>query len=304
MKKKTVKKIIFVVLSILVLRLLWIFVIGYLINNGFANADSDIESWFVCDTIPSSNRQVHKYLSEHPENTEDICEAYTYLNGTDSENPNWFPKNNWWLDFVIQGIDTRKIFIDTITNASDELRIDPDITLACVLAEQIRIANKWARDKLKWLIMHSTPKLLRSYNVSLGIWWIKLTTAFRTRDEALKNAYRKWPIDNMAKVWLRDAITTSGLADNDELNATYATFLVKNIITRRQNEWVDIDNNPWVICTLYNFGNDPRKKPHKDPQIWGSIINIWGKDFTYWWLAMWAYRYLKVFHSRKIDTKK
>jgi hypothetical protein len=93
------------------------------------------------------------------------------------------------LDFVIKGIDNRKEFTESLYYWSDLLGIDKDMSLACVLGEQIRIANKGARGKLKDIIISSTPKLLRSYNISLGIGGIKFETAQKIRDQACKYWY-------------------------------------------------------------------------------------------------------------------
>ena len=273
------------IVIIAVLYIWWIKLLWYLIDKWYTNSDSATISPIVSSIIPSDNRQVYKYLSEHPTDKEQIEKAYSYLN----ENPNnkRFPQNNWWLDFVVNGIDTRKSFIDEVEKSSSVLWIDKDMVLACVLWEQIRIANKWARGKLKDIVINSTPTLFRSYNVSLWIGGIKIETAYQIKDMAIKYWYWDW-IKN-------EIVSYSWLADNDRLNAKFATYQVKNIITRRKLAGYDISKNPWVVCTIYNIWNREDKKPNNNPQIWWSIIRIWNKDYVYWWLAMWVYWYLKIY---------
>jgi hypothetical protein len=92
-----------------------------------------------------------------------------------------------------------------------------------------------------------------------------------------------------------DRITEYNLAHDDDFNAKYAVYLVKNIITRRKNAGINITDNPGVVCTLYNMGNHPNKEPHPDPQIGGSIIKINDKKYVYGGLSMAVYRWLKVY---------
>lgn len=295
---KIARKVIVIGIFVWIVYCFWIWIAWFLIDNGYTSAKSEeiiIEANIV-DDIPASNRQAHKYISENPKDAYKVLEAYTYLNGTGSNNEQRFPKNNWWLDFVIKGISARKAFINTVTNLSKQLNIDPDLVMACVLWEQIRIANKWARGNLKNIITWMTPRLLRSYNVSLWIGWIKIETAKRIKKDAIEYWYKRWPFDNMWKLRLwDDIITSSWLADNDAFNAKYSTFLVKNIITRRKNAWYDISHNPWIVWTLYNMGNDKDKIPHNNPKIWGSIINIWNNKYVYWGISMVVYWYLKIY---------
>jgi hypothetical protein len=78
-----------------------------------------------------------------------------------------------------------------------------------------------------------------------------------------------------------DHITEYTLTNDDDFNAKYAVYLVKNILTRRKNAGYDISDNPGVICTLYNMGNHPKKQPHADPEIGGSVIKIQDQRYVY-----------------------
>lgn len=289
--QKWIKVIAFWVWWAVILYLFSILVLNFSINHWLTNADSTKESFGntnVCNIIPASTRQIHKYIVEHNDDAVDVCNTYQYLNGTTS-NPNWFPQGNWWLQFVVDWINTRKTFVDAINKYSKQLQLDPDLVISCVLWEQIRIANKWARWKLKDVVLHSTPTLFRSYNTSLWLWWIKVTTAQQVRGNAIDYWYDYF--DQL----LPDIITSNKLIKDDDFNAKYATYLVKNIIYRWQLSGYDISNNPGVVCTLYNLGNRIDKVPNANPQIWGSVIRVGNHDYTYGWLSMGVYRYLKIY---------
>ena len=270
------------------LYLWWILVNGYtnsasatiVVNTGFSLA------------VPDSNIQVHAYLSQHPEDTQAVYLAYGYLNGTWSVDTGRFPQdveNDLGFKFIINGIETRKEFLNTIKQASAALGIDYTIVLSSLLSEQIRIASKWVRWELKDIVIHSTPKLLRSYNISLGIGGIKVSTAKRIAKDAQRYGYG----DVFLSGKKLDLI--SNLTISDYRQWIYPTYLVKNIITRRSLSWYDISHNPGIVGTLYNMGNPIDKPPHADPEIWGAVITIGKHKYVYWWIAMGLYRYLKIY---------
>ncbi len=293
------KKIMTLVKSIIIIFIVIVWLQMFLtlsINRWWTNAESDtviIENTGAI--IPASNFEVYKYIHQHPEDADDIKKTYIYLNWTGRTTRWWFPDNNWWLDFVIAGINKRKTFVDSINYYSEQLWVDRDIVLACVLWEQIRIANKGARWKLKDVIVHWTPTLFRSYDVSLWLGWIKVSTA----RQIARYAIDRWYADDEMQLdyWMDNSRWTNRLINDDQFNAKYATYLVQNIVDRWFVAGHDISMNPWVVCTLYNMWNSTKKEPHTDPQIGWSVIKIWAKDYVYWWLSQWVYRYLKMFYS-------
>jgi hypothetical protein len=133
-----------------------IFGINFLIDYGYTNAESEvitlIESPIPTDSnhntsvtlksllIPASMREIYKYLNEHPEHQSAIEYAYLYLNGT-GEATTRFPIDSPALNFVLEGIEKRKTFLEAIKKYANLLNVDPDVVLACVLGEQIRIAH-------------------------------------------------------------------------------------------------------------------------------------------------------------------
>lgn len=207
------------------------------------------------------------------------------------ENSGYIPQdilNNPWFKFIMNGIWNRKIVLKTIKDESQKLGIDYKIVLSSLLWEQIRIANRGLRGELKNIILHSTPKLFRSYDTSLGIGGIKITTAKRIEKDAITYGYgeifKTNPTDNAGR-YLR-------LTENDYWQGIYPTYLIKNILTRWTLSGYNITNNPWIIGTLYNMWNIETKQPNANPQIGGSIIIIGEKQYTYGEISLYAYRYL------------
>lgn len=286
------KRIIKIIFVLVALYGAFLAITNIAVNSWMTNAESSMIDIDEVDmsSIPASMWEVHKYIADHPKEAYDILETYSYLNGTWG-NDTWFPANNGGIDFVVKWAYTRKAFANSISYWSKKLNIDPDLVMACVLGEQIRIANKWARWNLKDIVNWMTPRLLRSYNTSLGIGGIKLTTAKDIKKNTIDYGMWEYVKD--------DVLTSSWLADNDALNAKYATFLVYNIMTRWIEDWHNISDKPWVICTLYNMWNAKEKAPHANPLIGGSVIRVGKKNFVYGWLAQWAYRYLKIYSDKK-----
>lgn len=91
--------------------------------------------------------------------------------------------------FILNGIDKRKVVIDTIKKESEKLGIDYTVVISSLLGEQIRIACSGFRGSLKEILLNSTPTLLRSYNISLGIGGIKRTAAIKIQKDAKKYGY-------------------------------------------------------------------------------------------------------------------
>jgi len=197
--------------------------------------------------------------------------------------------NSECVQFVLKGVENRSVFYKTIKETSDKLDIDSDLVLSSILWEQIRISCKGVRWNLKNIVLHWTPTLFRSYDVSLWLWGIKVSTARQIN----KDAQKYWYFDNKTMGFsTTDIGLTNLLTEDDEFNAIYSTLLVKNILTRWELEWYDISNKPWVIWTLYNIGNDKKKIPNADPKIWWSIIDINWQKFTYWEISLGIYNHL------------
>lgn len=188
------------------------------------------------------------------------------------------------VQFILNWIENRKLFNDTLKSYSEKLWVDYDIVISAILWEQLRISCKWYRWELKDIIVKWTPTLFRSYDISVWIAGLKLWTANKIKKDAIAYGYG----DELKKY----ALTEDLIAKDDELSAKLAVYLVKNIITRWQLSWYDISDDVWVIATLYNMWNPAKKEPHDNPQIWWSIIDINWYKFVYGELSLWVYNYL------------
>lgn len=286
-----IKKIIVALWCMFSIYMLMITLLSVLIETGITNSDSDVMVVYTWRNVHTPyNHKIYEYMRENPEHIESLIDTYRYFNWS-WESENIFPKNmtnSSCFMFILNWIYNRKEFVNEIQIQSKLLWIDPDLVLSSVLPEQIRIACKWTRDSIKRTIIYWTPTLFRSYDVSLWLGGIKVSTAKKIKYDACNNIW--WEICD-------DIITDNNLIKDDRFNAKYAVYLVYNILHRREAEWYDISNNPWVVATLYNMGNVDKKIPHKSPCIWWSIIYIWGKKYVYGGLWQGIYYHLKINHE-------
>ncbi len=223
-----------------------------LANNWYTNAESSV--------VEIAEEEIEKY-----ELPEDVLNAQC-------------------VQFILNGIENRKVFNDTLKEYSEKLWIDYYIVISSILWEQLRISCKWYRGELKDIIVSGTPTLFRSYDISVWIAGLKLGTANKIKKDAI--AYWYW--DELKNVGLSEEV----ISTNDALSAKLAVYLVKNIIHRWELSGYDISMDAWVVWTLYNMWNRDDKVPHDNPQIWWSIIDINWQKFTYWELSLWVYNYL------------
>jgi len=168
--RKRIKTILAIIICIFVLYLLWIYVIWYLINNWYTNAES---------TSIEIVEEKKYYLPE------DVI-------------------NSQCVQFVLNWIDNRKTFNTALIETSKDLWLDYNIVISAILWEQIRISCKGVRGNLKSIILYGTPTLFRSNNVSVGIAGIKLNTAFKIKRDAINYGY--W--DKIKNIGVSEEILT------------------------------------------------------------------------------------------------
>ena len=136
--KHWIKKSIIILVICCILYVCGIWVVGYLIDNGYTNSLSQtiqINTGMVVQ-IPAENQQVQNYLALHPEDKQAVYEAYGYLNGTGNAGSGWFPPdvlNDVGFSFIMKGISTRKLFLDTVKSTSEKLGIDDTLVLSSLL---------------------------------------------------------------------------------------------------------------------------------------------------------------------------
>lgn len=244
------KTIIKIIIWIVVLYLFYVFSVKVAIDNGITNAESK--------EIVIEKEEVYQLPDE-------IINAKC-------------------VQFILNGIEKRKTFNTAVIETSKKLWLDYNIVISAILWEQIRISCKGIRWDLKWIILNSTPTLFRSHNISVGIAWIKINTAFKIKADAIKY----WYWDGIKNITITEYI----LANNDRVSWIYATYLVKNIIHRRSLSWFDISKDAGIVGTLYNMWNPIKKQPHWNPKIWWAIITIDWQSFTYWEISLWIFNYL------------
>ena len=123
-----IKKIIFWILILIILYVIWTQFINIAISKWWTNSNSsEIELTKSYEkVIPSELWQVHKYLWEHKEHIDEVVSIYTYLQWS-GNNGKRFPNNNWWLDFVVEWMDNRPSFSNSIAKYSELLWIDKDL---------------------------------------------------------------------------------------------------------------------------------------------------------------------------------
>lgn len=246
------RKLLYCIMFFWLLYSLWIFCMGYLVNNWYTNSKSE--------EVEIEKEKLF-FLPDEVVNAQ--C-----------------------VKFVLDWVENRVVFNEALKKYSKELWLNYNIVLSSILWEQIRISCKWVRGKLKNIIVNWTPTLFRSYDISVGIAWIKVWTALKVKRDAINYGYWDW-IKN-------DLITEERLSKNDELSAKVAVYLIQNIIHRRWIEWYDISMNAGIVWTLYNMGNREDKIPHENPKIWWAIIDIHWQKFTYWEISLWIYNLLST----------
>lgn len=280
-----------IVWCILFLYIMFIVVSRVLIDNWITNAQSEIveilKPWKAIEMC-TGNDSIRVYIQKNPHNLWDIWSAYYNLNYIKSSSMycDIFPKEiteNKWFNFILMWINKRKEFMKAVKEYSEKLWLEKNLVLSAILSEQVRISVKWARWKLKDIITNSTPTLFRSYNISLGIGWIKTNTARQVAKDA-------W-----FDLLYTDEELAKKLSDDDYFNWKIATYLVYNIIKRWKDAWYDISNNPWVVGTLYNMWNNKNKIPNPKPKIGWSIIDISWYKYSYGEISLWLYRMLNIY---------
>lgn len=198
-------------------------------------------------------------------------------------------------------IDKENYYSWYVVETANIFSLDPNLIRASILTEQIRSFYTY-----RWYIKDiiKTNRLLMVMSqFSYWIWWIKLDTASRIEKQlSIKypDIYKKYfEFAQDPSVDISNGSKYSSLLDNYFMQIMYVWWLLRNIIDRRGEQWIDITNNPWVIITLYNFWNAENKKPHNNPSIWWAVIKIKDKDYSFGALWTIIYYYLEIYLKTK-----
>ncbi len=206
------------------------------------------------------------------------------------------PKNSILLSdnlkYVLNKLLNNKEYNNNIINASQILGIDKNILLTSVWVEQIRhmTTTRWYAKKL----IKQNKYLTNFSKFSYWLWWIKIKTARQIQSNTKiynKSVYGKY-LSNDVKLSDNELIW---VLRDDYKWLIYASSLISNIQKRWLKEWYSLEDKPWVVITLYNMGNPQNKKPHKNPDLWWSLINIEWKSYYFWEIGYLLYYYLKYY---------
>lgn len=180
--------------------------------------------------------------------------------------------------FIFNGIKNHKGVKNNLQEIVDWIGLDKEYVLACILTEQTRysITERGFMKQFLW----NVPFLFSYTYGSKWVGGIKEFTATKIENDAIKN-------------WYGQIFVTRWNNLNDPYwEVVYPAYLIKNILVRWDNAWYPIDHNPWIVATLYNFGNPDNKSPNADPKIWGSDIDRWTfgelwRNFYYYFKIYW-----------------
>lgn len=245
--------------------------------------------------------------------TKNYNELSSYLKKLEKElnyNPNLFPENIFENNLMINNPNFQyiisKLYEDKtykiIEDISNKTKIDKKLIMASIWVEQLRFlsTDRWFA---KEMIKQNFP-LINFNKFSYWVWWIKFETYQKINTwlkEYNQKMYEKYfeeydlksKIENDWKLVYSDPKIKEVLEDEYSW-ILYTAWLLHNILKKWEKEWYPIDDNIWVIITLYNMWNT--KTPHASPDVWGSSIFI-DSEHTYYFWELWfiLYSYMKYY---------
>ena len=213
-----------------------------------------------------------------------------------------YEKQVIWLDFFDTMefqylmnrfiIDKEWLYKNDVKKVADLLKVEKNIINSAVLTEQCRgffTYRGYVKD-----IVKSNKVLMVMSQFSYGIWGIKEKTAVKIENYLSGNNQNIY-IEYLSGV-NNNNLRVEKLTTDIFIQLLYTGWLIKSIIDRRQQAGIDISRDYGVIFTLYNFGNSDKKIPHENPKIWGAIITINEKKYSFGALGMIFYYYLEMYY--------
>lgn len=189
-------------------------------------------------------------------------------------------------------------YYKNIKSVSLETKIDEKLLISAIWVEQLRYltTNRWyAKDLIK------QNKLLTNFSkFSYWLGGIKIDT-FKTINTDLQeydiDFYEKYlkQYDEQAKInWVYSDYEIQKILEDEYSWILYSAWLIHSIKKKWELAWFPIDENYWIIITLYNMWN--KKDPHSTPDVWGSSISVTNWNTYYFWeLWLVIYEYLKYY---------
>lgn len=186
-------------------------------------------------------------------------------------------------------IDKDSFYRNNLDSVSSIFWISKNLIRSAILSEQVRgfFTYRWyVKDIIK-----SNKLLMVMSQFSYGIWWIKESTAVEI-EKFISDSY---PEIYKQYFWSWDS-RIGRLTKSDFHQILYVGWLLRSILDKRQKGWFDISNQYWIVITLYNYWNPLDKVPHANPMIWGAVLNIDNKEYSFGALWMILYYYLEIYY--------
>lgn len=217
------------------------------------------------------------------------------------------------FQYLMKGIFENKkwqYFYKKIKETAIKIDEDPILAFTSIFTDQIRwiMSQRWY---MKNIAKTYTPMLFTFTQFSYWKGWIKSFTWESIYRDSITYWYKDkvlWDIIlPTIKDWKNDKeveeyeLAWKNILIDKDNEAIFPTILIKNIKTRWNNAWFNIDDNIWVIITLYNFWNNINKKPHWNPKVWGSIVVLNDYEYSFWWLWEAFYWYFKIYKEKDMS---
>lgn len=204
----------------------------------------------------------------------------------------FFDDNEFKHIYNILFVDDKNRYKYYINEVCQNLWISKNILYASIFVEQLRwfYTFRWfAKQAIK-----DNNYIMNMSQFSYWIWWIKEKAA-RNIEKDLQTYNYDYFVEKFKYVWTNSNYISDRLINNVKYQILYSWALIYNIIKRWESAWYPINDNPWIIFTLYNFWNPKDKIPHDNPNIWGSVIKINDMEYTFWALWMIIFYYLEIY---------
>lgn len=218
----------------------------------------------------------------------------------------FFSRNEkiWWDNTLLKSdkfayiynqlhVDNDNKYRDHINLAANIFNLNPNLIKACIFVEQLR-----AFYTFKWLfksIAQTNTYLTIMSKQSFWIGGMKLETAEKLEQRLSINKpeiYQKYfSYDNKNNISQQ---RLERLMDSKTYyyQILYTAWVLYEYISGRQQAWYNLNNQPWLIATMYNIWYSA---PHSNADIWWSFMNIEWEKYSFWWLSMLIYYYLEIY---------
>lgn len=203
---------------------------------------------------------------------------------------NFFTHRNFAYIREMLLIDAKDQYRSDINKVANLLWLDPDLIRAAIMSEQVRwfFTYKGAAEK----VLGDSFGIMSMGQGSYGIGGIKVEAAQRA-EQRLSQQYPAIFREQFGTLSSPATIQERLESHTDYWQQVlYAGIILKKISLTRARAGYTIDDQPGVILTLYNIGDD--KTPRTNPQVGGAEIELAGQTYSFGELGMKLYYRLKV----------